>query len=181
MANAKPYLLLDVDGPLNPYAGKGNKPDGYVLHTMRPTGWEDDKLPALRVWLNHSHGKQLKALGYNIIWATTWAKDANKWISPHIGLPDDTETIVWGTHNTESMPKSYSKLYWKTPEIVTYMNKHHPGEDFIWVDDEAHKRDEKFLEENLDCKVKVFTINPSKGLQDDDFEKMAEWKAKLNG
>lgn len=177
----KPHLLLDVDGPLNPYAGGRNKPKGYVLHNMRPTGWESESLPALKVWLNPDHGKQLKKLGYNIIWATTWAKDANKWISPHVGLPDDLETITWGTHELEGLKKPFSKLYWKTPEILTYMQKNHPGEPFVWVDDEAFKRDEKFLEDGLDCEVKVLTINPAKGLDEDDFEKLAEWKNKLDG
>lgn len=178
---SKPYLLLDVDGPLNPYAGGGKKPDGYVLHNMRPSGWESESLPALKVWLNPNHGKKLRSLGYNLIWATTWAEDANEWISPHVGLPTDMETIVWGLHKIDGMKKPFSKLYWKTPEIVTYMQAVHPGEDFIWVDDEAHKRDEKFLEEHLGVNVKVFTINPSKGLDDDDFAEIKEWREGLNG
>ena len=178
---SKPLLLLDVDGPLNPYAAKNKRPDGYVMHNMRPTGWESESLPALKVWLDPSHGKKLQSLGYKIIWASTWAKDANIWISPHVGLPYDLEFIQWGTHELAAPPHMLRKLYWKTPEIVSYMQEHHPGEDFIWVDDEAFKRDEKFLEDNLGVQLKVFTINPSKGLEDSDFKDFADWKADLNG
>lgn len=178
---AKPHLLLDVDGPLNPYAGGRNKPDGYIMHNMRPTGWESESLPALKVWLDPSHGKKLKKLGFNIIWCTTWAKDANKWISPEIGLPTDTEWIQWGTHELVSPPKSLKNLYWKTPEIVSWMQKHYPGENFVWVDDEAFNEDEDFLKDNLDGKIKVYTVDPSKGLTDKDFEKLAELKDKMSG
>ena len=47
----KPWLFLDVDGPLNPYAaGRGRLPGGYALHRLRPTHWPDDlpDLPVMR-------------------------------------------------------------------------------------------------------------------------------------
>ncbi len=60
----KPLLLIDVDGPLNPYAAQAQRrPEGYSTHRMRPTGWTaaESRRP-LRVWLNHTHGAQLLAL-----------------------------------------------------------------------------------------------------------------------
>lgn len=38
----RPLLLIDVDGPLNPYAAKPqSRPRGYGTHRMRPTGWTE--------------------------------------------------------------------------------------------------------------------------------------------
>ena len=41
MAPMKPLLLIDIDGPLNPYAALSlpTTPEGYTRHRMRPTGW----------------------------------------------------------------------------------------------------------------------------------------------
>lgn len=87
----KPLLLIDVDGPLNPYAAKAQRrPEGYRTHRMRPTGWtEAEQAKPLRVWLNPDHGAELLALAevYELVWATTWKDEANDWIGPHLGLP----------------------------------------------------------------------------------------------
>jgi hypothetical protein len=179
MAGNTPIMLLDVDGPLNPYAAKANKrPEGYTVHRMTPTGWEDNPL---HVWLNHSMGAQLKSLGYEIIWATTWAEDANEWISPNVGLPTDLECIEWGPHGAEIEQPGLRKLYWKTPQIAAWMHEHYPDRPFIWVDDEAFKKDEKYLKSKLGQPLKVFTINPAKGIDDDDLKDFKDWKDDLGG
>jgi hypothetical protein len=101
-------ILLDVDGPLNPYAAKATqRPEGYVTHRMKPSGFEHGK--GLRVWLKPSHGAELQALGGELIWATTWEFEANEWIGPHIGLPE-LPVIDW-------IDRDYFNpegLYWKT-------------------------------------------------------------------
>jgi hypothetical protein len=176
---SKPIMLLDVDGPLNPYAAKATKrPEGYTVHRMTPMGWEDNPL---HVWLDHSMGAKLKSLGYQIIWATTWAKEANEWISPHVGLPTDLECVEWGPHGVEFDTPGIRKLYWKTPQIAVWMQEHYPDRPYIWVDDEAFKRDEKYLESKSDQKLKVFTIDPSKGITEDDLKDFKDWKDDLDG
>lgn len=74
----KPLLLIDVDGPLNPYAAKASRrPEGYDTHRMRPTGWEGPHVKPLRVWLNPEHGPALTALPFELAWCTTWQAEAN--------------------------------------------------------------------------------------------------------
>ena len=90
-------LLLDVDGPLNPYAAKSTRrPDGYVTYRRTPSGgWHTGRnarrFKGLRVWLNPEHGAQLLALaeetGLELAWATTWQHEANDRIGPVLGLP----------------------------------------------------------------------------------------------
>lgn len=80
MMAGRPLLLLDVDGPLNPWAAKPcRRPDGYTTHRLRPSGWEHAKKP-LRVWLSPAHGPMLLdfSAGNNVelAWATTWQDDA---------------------------------------------------------------------------------------------------------
>lgn len=46
MKPTKPLLLIDVDGPLNPYAAQAERrPEGYTTHRMRPTGWTPAQSP----------------------------------------------------------------------------------------------------------------------------------------
>lgn len=170
VSKKKPILLLDVDGPLNPYAAKATKrPEGFHTHRMRPKGFEVGK--PLRVWLNPTHGSALKSIGYEIIWATAWNNDANTWIGPHVGLPV-LEHIPLRMH----LENRDSKLFWKTQQIASYMLKNHPGRDFIWVDDEVKDRDLEYLRDFCPVSIEIFQISPKDGLQDKDFEKMREWK-----
>ncbi len=97
----KPLLLLDVDGPLNPYAAKPHlRPAGYGTHRIpmdngRPIGLPTDLVThaqrrrTLRVWLNPTHGSMLLALTdvVELHWATSWEHHANTVIAPLIGLP----------------------------------------------------------------------------------------------
>src|SRR5690349_9172578 len=79
----RPYLLLDVDGPLNPYRAK-MIPPGYALHDIH----EGEKTWTLL--LSQQHGVELNALAtsYELVWATTWEHGANRLIAPRLGLPD---------------------------------------------------------------------------------------------
>ncbi|MFJ8754609.1 hypothetical protein ACIREO_35650 [Streptomyces sp. NPDC102441] len=43
VGDGRPLLLLNVDGPLNPYAAPPHKrPAGYSTHRMRPTGRKNE-------------------------------------------------------------------------------------------------------------------------------------------
>jgi hypothetical protein len=136
---------------------------------MRPKGWEVGK--PLRVWLNPSHGPALRSLGYELIWCTTWENDANTWIGPHVGLPK-LEYVTFGPRGEDRN----SKLFWKTQHIASYMLKKYPGRDFIVVDDEIKEKDLDYLRDYCPVNIEIFPINPSKGLDSDDFDKIREWK-----
>lgn len=99
----KPLLLIDIDGPLNPYGGKPQRRrEGYTTHRMRPSGWTHDK--PLRVWLNPGHGEELLALAdrYELVWATTWKGEAD-W--GHLPRPQGVgggSARIWGCRNCPS-------------------------------------------------------------------------------
>jgi len=107
----KPLLLIDIDGPLNPYAAKATRrPAGYETHRVpmngdRPAGSPDDLMTAaarrltLRVWLNPAHGAMLLSLAdvFELHWATDWEDAANRIVAPLIGLPE-LPVIHWGDY-----------------------------------------------------------------------------------
>ncbi|TWD79857.1 hypothetical protein FB561_0923 [Kribbella amoyensis] len=77
----RPILFLDVDGPLIPFGGQGTHP----IYEPVPTGAGINPLVAR---INPALGPELAALGCEIVWASTWAQDANEAVAPRIGLPE---------------------------------------------------------------------------------------------
>ncbi|GGR30064.1 hypothetical protein GCM10010497_35680 [Streptomyces cinereoruber] len=167
----KPLLLIDVDGPLNPYAAKPERrPEGYETHRMSPTGWTGAK--PLRVWLNPDHGGELLALAetYELVWATTWKGEANDWIGPPLGLPV-LPYIDW--------PQMHGKAplgtFWKTQYILEYA----AGRPFAWVDDDITPYDREHVERNHLAAALLLRVDERIGLIRPDFDALAEWAAAL--
>jgi hypothetical protein len=77
---ARPVLLLDVDGVLNPYGGAC--PAGYAEHALFP----DDDEP---VRVCPAHGEWIAELAgpYEVVWATGWGHAANRLLGPLLDLP----------------------------------------------------------------------------------------------
>lgn len=165
----RPLLFLDVDGPLNPWAAKPTRrPKGYTTHRMRPTGFEHGK--PLRVWLNHSHGKELLDLGYDLIWATTWGSEANEWIGPHIGLPE-LPAVTWPEgHHTCPMTDRQG-INWKTKALHAYAG-HRP---FAWVDDDLTNNDALWLHDHHPAPFLPHHVDPRLGLLESDFTALRDW------
>ncbi|GAA2107861.1 hypothetical protein [Streptomyces synnematoformans] len=169
----RPLLFLDVDGPLNPFAAKASRrPEGYTTHRMRPRGWDHPRAKPLRVWLNPGHGAQLLALPYDLVWATTWADEANTWIAPNVGLPD-LPHVDWSCDD-------YSRddgTYFKTHDLVDYA----AGRPFVWVDDETGPADREYVAAHHGAPALLHHVDPRKGLLPGDFEALAAWAAQLPG
>lgn len=163
-------ILLDVDGPLNPFAAKATKrPEGYQTHRMRPSTWVATK--PLKVWLNPLHGPALMGLGVEVIWATMWENEANEWISPHIGLPKLAfiDWTDWDYRNPE-------KLHPKTKRILSWMAENRPDSDFLWIDDEPTGTDKTYIDENFPNSGNIMKISPRIGLTEADFTNIRKWK-----
>ncbi|GHB06022.1 MULTISPECIES: hypothetical protein [Streptomyces] len=164
----KPLLLIDIDGPLNPYEALSRRrpPKGYRRHSMRPTGWTAG--PALPVLLNPEHGDELLALTglYELAWATTWKNEANEWIAPRLGLPP-LPYIDW--------PRMHgltgNGTYWKTRYVVEYA----AGRPFAWVDDEITDLDTGWVAGHHPGRALLRPVDPRVGLVRADFDALAAW------
>ncbi|MFF2728757.1 hypothetical protein ACFVS9_12765 [Streptomyces sp. NPDC058008] len=166
----KPLLLIDIDGPLNPYAAlaRPTAPEGYTLHRMRPTGWKEGV--ALPVLLSTGHGQELRALArrYELVWATTWMDEANEWVGPRIGLPP-LPYIDWPA--VPVVPADGT--YWKTRPVVDYAD----GRPFAWIDDEISGLDTAWVAAHHPGRALLRRIDPWVGLTRADFEALAGWVA----
>jgi hypothetical protein len=125
---ARPLLLLDVDGPLNPYAApwfRTREPSaGYTFHLLTLSRGR-----SYWVALNPTHGRWLRELAQlcDLVWATTWRDDANRLISPILGLPSDLPVVPL------TIPAAGFPAHgWKTDQVAEWVG----SRPFAWLDDE---------------------------------------------
>jgi hypothetical protein len=110
----RPYLLIDVDGVLNP-VGTSRAPDGFARHEL--LGYD--------VWLSPRHGLWLNELAtwFDLVWATTWEHDAPRLIAPILKLPSDLPVIEFRQSEGET---------WKLRDVARFAGKR----PLAWIDDD---------------------------------------------
>ncbi|MEV1076843.1 HAD domain-containing protein [Streptomyces sp. NPDC050211] len=174
----RPLLLLDVDGPLNPYRAVFTRHRGYVTRRLHPSAWSARQAPGsrrlrrgLRVRLHPGHGARLLALPYELAWATTWMHEANEMIAPVIGLPGDLPVIEF----TNLFAKDPDGLYWKTRRVVEWA----AGRPFVWVDDMVSDLDVRHVAEHHDGPALLLRIDPRRGLREAEFARLERWAQSL--
>ncbi|MFD0269982.1 hypothetical protein ACFVGY_25990 [Streptomyces sp. NPDC127106] len=179
MTTDRPLLLLDVDGPLNPFRSRLAGLRGYTSHRMRPTVWMSYRSPdsrrarrGLKVRLHPSHGARLLALPFDLAWATTWMDEANTMVAPHIGLPGDLPFIEW----PELFARDPDGLSWKTRSLVAWA----AGRPFAWVDDMINARDRAWVAAHHPAPALLLRIRPRHGLRDRDFTALGRWAAGIS-
>ena len=163
------FLLIDVDGPLNPFSGT-NRPRekaGYRKFQMSPLLWSG---PPLNVWLRADHGPEILQLAEEAklepVWATTWEDEANTMIGPRIGLPELPVIHFRGS------------LEWKFPEVL----KETAGHPIAWWDDDFYLFNEardNFLKARGDLPTLLHTVSPRLGLTSEDFDMVRKWATDL--
>jgi hypothetical protein len=164
----KPLLLIDVDGPLNPYAAKATRrPEGYTTHRLAPGG------QTYRVWLNPAHGPMLlefaERTGMELAWCTTWEHDANTMIGPVIGLPE-LPVVEFGYRATE----------WKFSGVLPYAD----DRPVAWLDDDFEHfpaEQEWFLRHREDIPTLLHHVSARVGITSADLDAVAAWLATWAG
>lgn len=175
----RPLLLLDVDGPLNPFAAHlparlNPRMRGYRTHRVLPPGYAARATDAgreakpLRVRLNPAHGPALLGLDYDLVWATTWGADANDLIGPVLGLPP-LPVIEW----PEMFQPELDGLFWKTRHLVAWAQ----GRPFAWVDDAITRKERRFVSAHHAGPALLHHVDPRWGLRAQDFTALARWAA----
>lgn len=160
--DGKPLLLIDVDGPLNPWAASGrqNQRNGYRRY----------RIGCYIVYLKRAHGQALMGLSdvFDLVWCTTWEDQANTDIGPRIGLP---ELPVIRFPEVRDRPDA--RLHWKTATIVAYAEAH--KRPFAWIDDEMGVYDGTYFARWCTRPFLVKKIDPAVGLTDNDFAELRDW------
>lgn len=168
----RPLLLMDVDGPMNPFRAdwfvQRAPAEGYEFHNLAPWGFQ-----TYRVALNPEHGRRLLELAptYDLAWASTWEEEANRLISPILGLPSDLPVV--------SLPRPgvwMSRRCWKAEPIVEWVG----DRPFAWFDDEINwptrlwLKNQDGLGRNLALRVPAEV-----GLTDTDFDVLRAFAEKV--
>lgn len=178
----RPYLFLDVDGPINPYNLNRNKKHIYEFekHYLHPATWTEEK--PLPVFLSRDMGADLAALQdhFELVWATTWEHEANKHIAPLIGLPE-LPVVVWPAH-----AKSWT-LYprhlgsWKTRWLLEWVDEHGADRPWVFVDDELRRSDRTIVEDHYGGSGSFLlkAVPPTLGLRPRDVEELRDWAVAL--
>ncbi|MEV6978734.1 hypothetical protein [Kitasatospora sp. NPDC093806] len=167
--NPLPLLLLDVDGPLNPYHAEPDAlPPGFRTYRTMPP-WAAGPV---EVRLDPAHGARLRALPYRLVWATTWQADANRWIGPVLGLPElpyvpVPRPVEWRPDDT--CPKTWPIVEWVA------------GRPFAWVDDDLGPADRAYVAAHHDGPALLHRVHPGRGLAAEDFAALAAWAESLCG
>lgn len=162
-----PLILLDVDGPLNPYDAKPTRrPPGYRTHRLKPRDWPGNPL---RVWLNPNHGELLLALaedtGAELAWCSAWLDEANTLIAPRVGLPE-LPVVPW----TPGSGK------WKWDAVLDYAG----DRPLVWFDDDFsfyEQEQNDFIATRLarDLRTLLREVSPKKGLTFEDVLVASQW------
>ncbi len=161
----RPYLLLDIDGPLNPYRAKAIPP-GYHLEEIE----EGEK--TWKLLLNPHHGVELTALAaiFELAWATTWEHGANRLIAPRVGLPDDLPVIIWPPGARDGAERR--RGCWKTPHVARWVG----SRPFLWIDDEINRYDRFYLESTDGIGAfRLHRVDANRGLRPADFTAIRAW------
>ncbi|KOX17915.1 hypothetical protein ADK67_37630 [Saccharothrix sp. NRRL B-16348] len=181
-------LLLDVDGPLNPYAANPHRrPEGYrtFRHTRRGTwhtGRDARRYKGLRVWLNPDHGGLLRALaddtGLELVWATTWMHLANTLVAPAIGLPE-LPVIEFPETDFDRDDGWLPDGNWKWRAVAAFAG----GRPLAWLDDEHdqghHEVRAWFDREREGVPTNLCHVDPRRGLRTEHLDDIRSWAATI--
>lgn len=159
----KPWLLIDVDGVLNPEplirrSVKEVPPEfaerGFELHKIKPKGFTR----FFQVGLSPEHGRMLLAMQdvFQLGWATTWEDEANTKIGPKIGLPKLPYAKV---SERGDKAQGVRELVGNTP--------------FAWLDDLHYWHGGSEFTD--DPNVLLVAVNPEVGLTAENLTEAREW------
>lgn len=174
--DVRPLLLIDIDGPLNPWASRlQSRPAGYVELRFRLSRWSRRK--SLCVWLNPHHGSDLIGLaertGVELVWATTWGHKANTMVGPAIGLPALPVIEFAGPHSDVHST-------WKYPAVARYAY----GRPLAWLDDDfdlyATARDAFLAKRKANGTATLLVrVSPHVGMTTADLDLVETWLSSL--
>jgi len=149
----RPYLLIDVDGVLNPV----NPSVDMGFETYRFRGYE--------VALTSVHGKWLRDLErwFDLVWCTTWELHAPRHIGPVLGLFD--------------LPViRFASPYGKLPEVIEFVG----DRPCAWIDDSI-KQDDREWAAGRDAPTLLVEPDPMIGMTELHHAELAHFGQQLSG
>lgn len=156
-------LFLDVDGPLIPFGGVVREYSGAA--TARAIRESSNPLLAR---INPELGPHLLGLGCELVWATTWMDDANRYVGPILGLPP---LGVMNWPDADDPADARHRWHWKTRALVNRA----AGQPFIWIDDEIGEFDQEWVAGQHGARALLHRVDPRVGLTSNDIVAIGAW------
>jgi hypothetical protein len=159
VSTVRPYLLLDVDGVLNPFAAEVC-PEPYREYDFFP-GEEAVRLAVV-------HGEWLRDLAetFDLVWATGWGHQADLLIAPTLGLPRLPVIVFTGVRFVPAA---------KVPAIHSYVG----DRPLAWLDDIITPEAEAWASERR-APTLLVPVDPTVGLTESTVEELKEWASNLS-
>lgn len=161
VADPRPYLLLDVDGVLNPFAAEAC-PESYREYDFFP-GEEAVRLAEI-------HGEWLRDLtsAFDLVWATGWQHRADELIAPRLGLPR-LPVIEFDFPGVPFQP------FLKVPSIDRFVG----DRPLAWLDDMITPEAEAWAAGRT-APTLLVAVDPAIGLTEHAVEDLRTWAAGLD-
>lgn len=164
----KPAILLDVDGPLNPFA-ECDRPRAatYRAHLLRPKIFPGRPAENRTVWLDPGHGALLLELaaetGADLVWATLWEDEANRLLAAPLGLPE-LEVIRFAGTAFQHADGHHAKIR----GIDSWAGRR----PLVWFDDQFQPRDTGWAGDRSarTAPTHLIPIDPTIGLTSADLD-----------
>lgn len=162
-ADDKPFLLIDVDGVINTINGSQNQKTYEIF-----------KVWVYTIRIRHEMTEWLGRLAdhYHLVWATMWDDDANRELSPRLGLPDLPYVPCWDSQDTVVEWNDHT-LHTKIPSI----EEHLKDRPFAFVDDSFSKGDliwARWRDDQV-APTRFLPIDPRMGLLEHHVDKLIKW------
>lgn len=155
----RPLVFLDVDGTLITF--KWRSTTSWRRGSTSDTAADNPLLDRLEP----EDGRRLRALGCDLIWATTWMEEANEVISPRLGLAE-LPVVPWPDEE-----EGEEGLHWKTVALTRWA----AGRPFVWLDDEITDADRRWVADHHPGRALLHRVDPNTGLVDADFALIQRW------
>lgn len=164
---AKPIILLDVDGVLNPCPFKAERSPGWAFE---PTFRSNERSGRWPLNVSKEMAQELLSITDDIRWLTTWCDQAH----PNIGGP----VFGWPEFPVLQDHRKFSRnFFWKPANVQDVTRE--PGPPVIWIDDDSAGYVEACTLESLDPHGRLLVITPECdiGLTREHFARIREWLA----
>lgn len=146
----KPSVFLDIDGVVNVISKRRGNLD-KLPHLRVWNQWETTEINSYPIIYSPDLIRHLNRISRKteIIWLTTWRKEAIEDFAPAVGLerfrfidPSGAED-PWGT--AASFREKPENRWWKLNGILEHIAS--TGTPFVWIDDELRSPTRKYVKQ----------------------------------